>query len=74
MCFALAIIWPFAYGFAFIRSHGFLTATWALGCGLMSSFTLLPVLKKEDINTMSVSRGLLPIDIANNTSVPMVVF
>lgn len=59
VCFALAIFWPFVYGLAFVRNHGFLTATWALGCCLMSSFTLLPVLKKENINTMSVPCGSL---------------
>jgi phosphatidylinositol glycan class N len=32
-----------------------LTATWALGCCLMSTFTLLPVVKVEDITTMWVS-------------------
>ena len=56
VCFALAIFWPLAYGIGFIRNHGFLTAAWALGCGLMSIFTLLPVNKQEDISTMCVHR------------------
>lgn len=57
VCFALAIFWPLAYGISFIRNHGFLTAAWALGCGLMSIFTLLPVNKQEDISTMCVPPG-----------------
>lgn len=57
VCFALAIFWPLAYGIGFIRNHGFLTAAWALGCGLMSIFTLLPVNKQEDISTMCVPPG-----------------
>lgn len=52
VCFALGALWPVFHGFGFIRSHAFLTGTWALGCGLMSVFTLLPVIKVENIDTM----------------------
>lgn len=52
VCFALAAFWPVVYGLSFIRNHAFLTLTWALGCCLMSIFTLLPVIKIEDITTM----------------------
>lgn len=50
--FALGALWPVVYGFGFIRNHVFLTTTWALGCSLMSTFTLLPVLKVENLDTM----------------------
>lgn len=52
VCFALGALWPVIHGFTFIRSHALLSATWALGCGLMSSFTLLPVIKVENLDTM----------------------
>jgi phosphatidylinositol glycan class N len=52
VCFALGALWPVIHGFSFIRSHALLSATWALGCGLMSSFTLLPVIKVENLDTM----------------------
>lgn len=52
VCFALGALWPVVHGFTFIRSHVLLSATWALGCGLMSSFTLLPVIKVENLDTM----------------------
>jgi phosphatidylinositol glycan class N len=52
VCFALGALWPVVHGFGFIRSHALLSVTWALGCGLMSTFTLLPVIKMENIDTM----------------------
>ena len=52
VCFASGALWPLAYGLSFVRNHAFLTATWALGCGLMSTFTLLPVVKMEDLTSM----------------------
>ncbi|CAG8908549.1 unnamed protein product [Penicillium egyptiacum] len=58
VCFALGALWPVIHGFSFIRSHALLSATWALGCGLMSSFTLLPVIKVENLDTITYG-GLL---------------
>ncbi|KAL2698786.1 hypothetical protein AAEP93_010174 [Penicillium crustosum] len=58
VCFALGALWPVIHGFTFIRSHVLLSATWALGCGLMSSFTLLPVIKVENLDTITYG-GLL---------------
>lgn len=52
ICFALGALWPLAYGLSFVRNHTFLTATWALGCCLMSTFTMLPVVKMEDLTSM----------------------
>ncbi|CAI7602042.1 unnamed protein product [Penicillium manginii] len=56
--FTLAAFWPFAYGFKFVRTHIYLNGTWALGCLLMSIFTLLPVSKVEEISTVTYG-GLL---------------
>ncbi|KAJ5788043.1 GPI ethanolamine phosphate transferase 1 [Penicillium paradoxum] len=58
VCFALGALWPVVHGFSFIRKHAFLSVTWALGCGLMSLFTLLPVIKVENIDTITYG-GLL---------------
>ncbi|KAJ5964583.1 uncharacterized protein N7479_004459 [Penicillium vulpinum] len=58
VCFALGALWPIIHGFSFIRSHALLSATWTLGCGLMSSFTLLPVIKVENLDAITCG-GLL---------------
>ena len=52
LCFVLGAFWPVAYGTKFLGSHALLSAAWAIGCCLMSTFTLLPVLKIESITTM----------------------
>ncbi|KAJ6124909.1 hypothetical protein N7471_012226 [Penicillium samsonianum] len=59
VCFALGALWPVIHGFSFIRSHALLSATWALGCGLMSSFTLLPVIKVENLDTITYGGSLM---------------
>ncbi|KAJ5622175.1 GPI ethanolamine phosphate transferase 1 [Penicillium herquei] len=58
ICFGLGAIWPIVYGFSFIRQHIFLIATWVLGCTLMGMFTLLSVIKIEDLDTITYG-GLL---------------
>lgn len=52
LCFVLGAFWPVAYGTKFLGSHALLSAAWAIGCCLMSTFTLLPVLKIESTTTM----------------------
>jgi len=52
--FILAAFWPAAYGISFIRNHGALSALWFLSCGAMSTFTLLPAMKTENVNLMFV--------------------
>lgn len=52
VCFLLAVLWPLTYGIQFVSKNKLLCATWAIGCGLMSVFTLLPAVKVEDITTM----------------------
>ncbi|BCR87140.1 mannose-ethanolamine phosphotransferase MCD4 [Aspergillus chevalieri] len=53
VCFVLGALWPVAYGINFVKKHAFLSATWAIGCCLMSTFTLLPVVKIESITTIT---------------------
>ncbi|KAF7591077.1 Glycosyl phosphatidyl inositol anchor synthesis [Aspergillus hancockii] len=57
-CFVLGGFWPIMYGTKFIKSHKLLSASWALGCFLMSTFTLLPANKVEDMR-MITSGSLL---------------
>ncbi|KAL2218129.1 putative GPI-anchor [Thermoascus aurantiacus ATCC 26904] len=58
ICFIIAAFWPLLYGTDFIFKNKLLSATWAVGCGLMSIFTLLPVVKTESIGTITLG-GLL---------------
>ncbi|KAJ5543089.1 hypothetical protein N7535_005518 [Penicillium sp. DV-2018c] len=59
VCFALAAFWPVVHGLNFLRNHVLLSATWAVGCGLMSLFTLLPVIKVENIETITYGGSLM---------------
>lgn len=52
ICFLLAASWPAFYGHEFYIHNKILIATWAVACILMSTFTLLPVVKVEDTNVM----------------------
>ena len=52
ICYLLAGAWPLAYGPAIYRNNKILMATWMTACGLMSKFTLLPVIKVEDNTVM----------------------
>ncbi|KAF8416965.1 Phosphatidylinositolglycan class N-domain-containing protein [Tirmania nivea] len=47
-CFILAAFWPLFYGTAFIHRHKGTIALWSVSCSIMSTFTLLPVVKTED--------------------------
>ncbi|PYI12028.1 GPI-anchor [Aspergillus sclerotiicarbonarius CBS 121057] len=57
-CFILGAFWPLFYGAGFVKKHALLSLSWAVGCLLMSSFTLLPANKVEDIGMITWS-GLL---------------
>ncbi|QMW47130.1 hypothetical protein G4B11_010609 [Aspergillus flavus] len=57
VCFILGGFWPITYGTKFLGQHKLLSASWALGCFLMSIFTLLPANKVEDM--MMISCGSL---------------
>lgn len=52
VCFIAAAFWPAIYGSDFISRNKILIATWLVACQSMSLFTLLPVIKTENINVM----------------------
>ena len=54
ICFIAAALWPAVYGREFYMHNKLLIATWAVACFSMSIFTLLPVIKVENISVMSV--------------------
>lgn len=47
-----AIFWPTVYGVKFVQDNKSLFVTWVVSCVAMSSFTLLPAMKIEDVNLM----------------------
>ena len=68
ICFVLAAIWPAFYGQAFLARNKLLIATWAVSCLIMSTFTLLPVVKMEDVNLMFVIRPHYSVQILTSSS------
>ncbi|RFU35635.1 hypothetical protein B7463_g668, partial [Scytalidium lignicola] len=56
--FIAAVFWPAFYGKEFIGGNMTLVGTWMVSCVSMSAFTLLPVVKVEDI-TLILSGGVL---------------
>lgn len=59
VCFVLGAFWPLLYGTRFIGEHAALSASWAVGCFVMSTFTLLPVIKVENIDTITYGAMLM---------------
>ncbi|KAL4738870.1 Phosphatidylinositolglycan class N-domain-containing protein [Aspergillus similis] len=53
VCFILGAFWPVFYGLDFLQKHAAVCGTWAVGCLLMSTFTLLPANKVENIDTIT---------------------
>lgn len=58
--FVVAAFWPAFYGMEFVKANKGLAGTWAISCAAMSSFTLLPAMKVEDL-TLIMSGALLMI-------------
>jgi phosphatidylinositol glycan class N len=50
--FIIGAFWPAIYGLALLQKHAALAATWFLSCLAMSTFTLLPALKTENVTLM----------------------
>ncbi|KAL2866884.1 mannose-ethanolamine phosphotransferase MCD4 [Aspergillus lucknowensis] len=59
LCFILGAFWPLFYGVEFLKQHTELCGTWATGCLLMSTFTLLPANKVEDVSTITYGAALM---------------
>lgn len=57
--FVLGAFWPAVYGLTFLQDHIALAATWLLSCLAMSSFTLLPAMKTENVTLILVGGGLM---------------
>ncbi|TKX26545.1 GPI ethanolamine phosphate transferase [Elsinoe australis] len=57
--YLMGIIWPVSYGFDFLRKNFVLCLTWILCCIAMSIFTLLPAIKVESNNLISLGGFLM---------------
>ncbi|RYC54556.1 hypothetical protein CHU98_g11655 [Xylaria longipes] len=57
--FILASLFPVVLGVSFLQKHLALCATWFAACLLMSTFTLLPANKVEDVQLISMIGGSL---------------
>lgn len=51
-CFLVGSLWPLTYGTKFIKKAKYTILTWVGCCVVMSTFTLLPVVKIESLNQM----------------------
>src|SRR5882757_7162807 len=58
VCWVLGAIFPAIYGAGFFKSNKLIVLGWAAGCLVLSTFTLLPVIKVENSNTITAG-GLL---------------
>ncbi|RAH80314.1 PigN-domain-containing protein [Aspergillus japonicus CBS 114.51] len=58
LIYILALFWPAIYGIDFIRANRLVCLAWAVQCGAMSIFTLLPAMKTEDTTLITLG-GLL---------------
>ncbi|CAK7269396.1 Glycosyl phosphatidyl inositol anchor synthesis [Sporothrix epigloea] len=47
--FILGAFWPAVHGILFLRNHFYLAALWFVSCLSMSTFTLLPAMKVENV-------------------------
>ncbi|OTA90287.1 hypothetical protein M434DRAFT_398066 [Hypoxylon sp. CO27-5] len=56
--FIVGALYPLTLGVSFLQKHAILSATWFISCLLMSTFTLLPAMKVENIPLIMLG-GLL---------------
>ncbi|CAK7269307.1 Glycosyl phosphatidyl inositol anchor synthesis [Sporothrix epigloea] len=47
--FILGALWPTVHGISFLRKHFYLVVLWFVSCLSMSTFTLLPAMKVENV-------------------------
>ncbi|KAK3353486.1 Phosphatidylinositolglycan class N-domain-containing protein [Lasiosphaeria hispida] len=57
--FILGAFWPVAYGFSFLQKHTALSVAWFLSCAAMSTFTLLPAMKVEDVSLILIGGAMM---------------
>ncbi|KAL1841831.1 hypothetical protein VTJ49DRAFT_6508 [Mycothermus thermophilus] len=57
--FIIGAFWPIVQGFSFLQQHLVLSITWFLSCIAMSTFTLLPAMKTEDVNLIMIGGALM---------------
>ncbi|KKF97585.1 GPI ethanolamine phosphate transferase 1 [Ceratocystis platani] len=57
--FLVASLWPLSLGWNFIRAHLSLLLTWAFLCIVMSTFTLLPAMKTENLSLILAGGALM---------------
>ncbi|KAI0490123.1 GPI ethanolamine phosphate transferase 1 [Xylaria cf. heliscus] len=59
--FVVASLFPVALGVSFLQKHLALCATWFAACLLMSTFTLLPANKVEDVQLIMIGGSLMAV-------------
>ncbi|KAI9719942.1 MAG: Glycosyl phosphatidyl inositol anchor synthesis [Chrysothrix sp. TS-e1954] len=59
VCYLAAIAWPMFYGKVFVGQNKALIVSWATACVAMSSFTLLPVVKRESVSLILCGGALM---------------
>lgn len=58
ICYIIGAFWPLSYGMDFLQSNLDIVLPWTAGCIALSTFTLLPVIKIENADTITAG-GLL---------------
>ena len=59
VCYLLATTWPLFYGREFAKRNLGTIAMWIVSCLMMSSFTLLPANKLENVSLIMLGGGLM---------------
>ncbi|KAH0836980.1 hypothetical protein AYO21_01716 [Fonsecaea monophora] len=59
VCYLVAAVFPAAYGVDFIKTNKLIVLAWATGCLVLSTFTLLRVVKVESSNMITAGGSLM---------------
>lgn len=59
--YIMGAFWPLASGFSFVQEHAILSSVWAVCCLSMSTFTLLPAMKVEDVTLIMLGGALMAV-------------
>ncbi|KAJ3961052.1 Glycosyl phosphatidyl inositol anchor synthesis [Colletotrichum tropicale] len=68
--YILGSLWPVTWGLDFLQANAFLSATWFMSCLAMSTFTLLPAMKVEDVSLILEHRIFVFGDVASEHRQP----